>query len=166
MSHQKFSQKVFGIGLIFLFLVGCSAPATPTPIPIPTPTLMPTLTPAPATGQLEGRVFWGKTDVGIYLFQIGLTLDEKEYFTATTDDKGYYSIEGLEPGTYYVSLSWFFDKVSTPCTFVSTEYELFKGVGSFVNMPHDGPTGEIDVIGLTVEVVPGMNPSNIELACK
>ena len=58
MEPQKFLQQIIIIGLILLFLVGCSAPATPTPIPSTSTPIPPSPTPTPSgpkSGHWEGE---------------------------------------------------------------------------------------------------------------
>jgi len=59
MDRDKTSQLVIKIGLIFIFLVGCSAPATPMPTPPSSPSLPAATQVAPGTAfvaQYDGTV--------------------------------------------------------------------------------------------------------------
>jgi hypothetical protein len=104
MTHRKFSQQTIGIGVVFIFLLGCSVLATPAQIPPtltsvpPTATLLDTATPTSApesTPQVRGSLDIPQTYI--------VDLDQGVVVDNAHQDLGDFWFEAATPTERYVT---------------------------------------------------------------
>lgn len=103
-------EQVISVGLVLLFLVGCSSLATPS---LPTATsIPPTTTPTPmGPSRIEGRVFRSDMAKPIACATIALydAASDKKIAETATDEQGQYSFVDVKPGTYWMTITWRFE---------------------------------------------------------
>ncbi|MFZ5857781.1 MAG: carboxypeptidase-like regulatory domain-containing protein [Chloroflexota bacterium] len=121
----------------------CSPKATPVPTPTvpPPPTSSPTAVPptatsAPLMGKITGRVYIFHSDKSLAGAVVTLSdpAIKEPVLQAIADEAGQYVLEGIEPGTYSLSIMWEFkDRADCPSSNMFAPITLFqKEDGTFI----------------------------------
>jgi hypothetical protein len=97
MAHRKFSQQIISIGVVFIFLLGCSVLAIPTQIP---PTATPVDTPTPTSTPESTPHVSGSLDIPqTYI----VDLDQGVVVDNAHQDLGDFWFEAATPTARYVT---------------------------------------------------------------
>lgn len=93
----------------------------------------PTPKPAQIKNGIVGRVYWEVN--GSPIPNVGLALGSKE---VTTNANGYYTIKGLDPGSYSFNLLWVFNSGDVPCSNLNEQIIKGQWFTTFVDLNAGG----------------------------